>query len=91
MPTDTRCLGGQKQVMDLMTNHYTALNHIKSTLNTRLPPKPHIKTQMKKRGKTANNDIATGKGYDEQRETFRRITSLKGNTGDYHNREYKLY
>ena len=39
--SDTRGLGGQKQVMNLMQNHYSALVNVKPTLNTRLPPKPH--------------------------------------------------
>ena len=53
MQVDTRCLGGQKQVMDLMTNHYSALCNIKSTFNTRVPPRQHVSSKMKKRGKTA--------------------------------------
>jgi hypothetical protein len=42
---DTRCMGGQNQVMNLMTNHYSALVNAKPTLNTRQklikkPPRP---------------------------------------------------
>lgn len=39
---DTRGIGGQKQIMDLMLNHYSALAHIKPTLNTRTAPRPHV-------------------------------------------------
>lgn len=39
---DTRGLGGQKEIMNLMQNHYSALVNVKSTLNTRDPPRQHI-------------------------------------------------
>ena len=42
--SDARCLGGQNQIMNLMTNHYSALVNAKPTLNTRQkptkPPRP---------------------------------------------------
>ena len=49
--SDTRCLGGQKQVMDLMTGHYSALVNAKSTLNTFQKPPVHVSKQ--KRARTA--------------------------------------
>jgi hypothetical protein len=39
---DTRGIGGQKQIMNLMKNHYSALVNIKPTINTRIAPKPHV-------------------------------------------------
>lgn len=52
--SDTRCLGGQKQVMDLMTGHYSALVNVKSTMNTFKKPFVHVKKQaVKKRANTA--------------------------------------
>lgn len=45
---DTRGIGGQKQIKTLMENHYSALVNVKSTLNTRDPPRPHV-SQMGKR------------------------------------------
>lgn len=90
MQVDTRCLGGQKQVMDLMTNHYSALCNIKSTLNTRVPPRQHISSKMKKRGKTAGTwDIVNGKAFEEQRETFKRIANLKPTTSEFYNNGFK--
>ena len=50
--SDTRGLGGQKQVMDLMTNHYSALGNVKSSLNTFKKPFVHVSKQ--KRAGTAN-------------------------------------
>lgn len=53
--SDTRCLGGQKQVMELMTGHYSALVNVKSSMNTFKKPFVHVKNQqMKKRAATAN-------------------------------------
>jgi len=45
---DTRGLGGQKQITNLMENHYSALVNVKSTMNTRAPPRPHV-SKMGKR------------------------------------------
>ena len=45
--SDTRCLGGQKQVMDLMTGHYSALVNIKPTLNTQQKPFVHVSKQKR--------------------------------------------
>ena len=54
--SDTRCLGGQKQVMELMTGHYSALVNVKSSLNTFKKPFVHVKKQaVKKRAQTAAN------------------------------------
>ena len=39
---DTRGLGGQKEIMNLMQNHYSALVNVKPTLNTRQAPRPHV-------------------------------------------------
>lgn len=39
---DTRGLGGQKEIMNLMQNHYSALLNIKPTINTRKPPRQHV-------------------------------------------------
>lgn len=40
---DTRGLGGQKTVMDMMTGHYSALVNAKSTMNTREKTFVHVK------------------------------------------------
>ena len=40
---DTRGLGGQKTVMDMMSGHYSALVNVKSTMNTREKPFVHVK------------------------------------------------
>ena len=54
--SDTRCLGGQKQVMEMMTGHYSALVNTKSSLNTFQKPFVHVKKQAaKKRAQTATN------------------------------------
>jgi hypothetical protein len=39
---DTRGLGGQKQIMSLMQNHYSALVNVKPSINTRIAPRPHV-------------------------------------------------
>ena len=54
--SDTRCLGGQKQVMELMTGHYSALVNVKPTLNTFKKPFVHVKKQAVKRASTAAGD-----------------------------------
>ena len=43
---DTRGTGGQKHIMNLMQNHYSALINIKPTLNTRVPPRPHVSKKL---------------------------------------------
>ena len=54
--SDTRCLGGQKQVMDLMTGHYSALVNVKSSIKTFKKPFVHVKKQaQQKRASTATN------------------------------------
>ena len=49
--SDTRCLGGQKQVMDLMTSHYSALSKVKPTLNTFEKPFIHVSKQKRAGGR----------------------------------------
>ena len=44
--SDTRGIGGQKQVVELMKGHYTAVVKAKSTLNTREKPVVHMKKQQ---------------------------------------------
>jgi hypothetical protein len=39
---DTRGLGGQKQITNLMQNHYSALVNVKPSINTRIAPRPHV-------------------------------------------------
>ena len=46
---DMRNLGGQKDVMTLMQNHYSAMVHVKPTMNTRVAPRSHVASQQKKR------------------------------------------
>ena len=46
--SDTRGLGGQKQIMDLMQNHYSALINIRPTLNTRTKPRAHVSSATRR-------------------------------------------
>ena len=64
MPNDTRCLGGQKTVVDLMANHYSALTHIRPTLNTRQAPRQHI-SKIGKRPKTTQGGLLNGDKFNE--------------------------
>ncbi len=65
---DTRGLGGQKEIMNLMQNHYSALVNVRPTLNTRVAPKPHVskiagrpKSAVKPVGmKKLDNDLILG-------------------------------
>ena len=43
--SDTRGLGGQKQVMKIMTEHYSHLSNAKSSLNTFQKPFVHMSKQ----------------------------------------------
>ena len=99
--SDTRGLGGQKQVFDMMSNHYSALVNVKSTMNTREKPFTHVKRQ--KRPQTAakakpqqekkEDDQWLEKlmttEFGEQRETFRRCTNAKTELGQFRNPGYK--
>lgn len=76
--SDARCLGGQNQIMNLMTNHYSALVNAKPTLNTRggyRPPRPQ--TSKPKSGML--NDAQ----WAEQRETMRRCQNSKGDVDHF--------
>ena len=91
--SDTRCLGGQKQVMDLMTGHYSALVNAKSTLNTFKKPFVHVSKQKrattaKQRPVAAKNQneqwldkLAKDFEYGETRETFKRCNDIKSDIG----------
>ena len=93
--SDTRCLGGQKQVMELMTGHYSALVNAKPTLNTFKKPFVHVSKQKraqtaKKRPPTAAvkgpneqwlDKLANDFGYQETRETFKRCNNIGSDIG----------
>lgn len=66
--SDTRCLGGQKQVMNLMTNHYSALSNVKSTLNTFQKPFVHVSKQKRAQtaGKRPQTAAMRAKANDEK-------------------------
>ena len=87
---DTRGLGGQKTVMDMMSGHYSALINVKSTMNTREKPFVHMSKQKRPQtGSKSQVPMTTKKQdeqwlqkmltpeYDEQRETFRRCTNAQ--------------
>ena len=82
---DTRCLGGKNQILNLMTNHYSALVNIKSTMNTRAPPlcKP-------KRPQTVKNvpGILTSEQWQEQRETFKRCQNITAEVDHFPSKAY---
>lgn len=75
--SDTRGLGGQKQIMDLMQNHYSAMQHIKSTLNTRMPPRPHVDSKKVKVQPSHQRQLMGSAQYAEQREAFRRLAAVQ--------------
>jgi hypothetical protein len=56
--SDTRGMGGQKQIMDLMANHYTALVNVKPTINTREPVRKHVGDKRQARPSSAAKSIA---------------------------------
>ena len=87
---DTRGVGGQKQIMDLMLNHYSALANVKSTLNTRAAPRQHIsQISPAKRPSTQSQagllqeQLYSAPKFAEQRETFKRVAALKGGYTDH--------
>ena len=80
--SDIRGLGGQKQVKDMLENHFTALMKIKPTINTRVPPAKHISKTGKRAKRPMSsmqgsgqmkllNDLIENPQYEEQRETFK--------------------
>eukprot|EP00347_Sterkiella_histriomuscorum_P006520 403352454 len=87
---DTRGVGGQKEVMNLMQNHYSALVNVKSTLNTRQAPRQHVsKISTTKRPSSAvpghkklEQDLIKAQNFAEQRETFKRISNIKSGGTD---------
>lgn len=84
--SDTRGLGGQKQIMNLMQNHYSALVNIKPTLNTQVAPRKHVKARPA--SSAAGSDVlreklVTAPTFSEQRETFKRIAAVKGGYTDH--------
>ena len=44
---DLRNKGGKQQVMDKMSNHYSKLSNMKSSIDTK-PPRPHVNSIGKK-------------------------------------------
>ena len=83
-----------------MSNHYSALVNVKSTLNTRQAPRQHI-SKIGKRPQSSkpiqtglkklDNDLVQGDKFSEQRETFKRVANVKKGGTDCNQPEtYKL-
>lgn len=56
---DTRGIGGQKQIMNLMQNHYSALLNIKPTINTRIPPRKHVADKTRPKTTTTGTQMVS--------------------------------
>lgn len=56
---DTKGMGGQRQILSLMQNHYSALVNIKPTIDSRKPPPLHItkKRPMSAKPKTLEEKL----------------------------------
>ena len=49
---DSRCVGGQNQIRNMMTNHYSALVNVKSCIDSRKPGRIRPNSCMPKNGLT---------------------------------------
>ena len=68
---DLRNKGGKQQVMDKMSNHYSKLSNMKSSIDTK-PPRPHVNSIGKK--PTGVNKFWE---LNEVKEGFRRAAVVK--------------